>query len=380
MAGTALDRDALYYPHIHIQDVNWLKSALLCFPNIRRMVPHGFTPGDSDEIKEFCEIVGPRGTPLLTSVDLFAPSAISAENALLECLQANDTFIRSRYSLNATIKEYGTSAGLFALHDEKIVLVLYNHLVGSGGGDALAWHTSPPPDRPNRPGGLWLGLHPTLGNAILALKAFALADEFGLDIITDSSSIHHTFASRKPEDVFSELIGKPTESSVPSLHDAVDDLVEIVMTTNFDASKMTARQISDLLSDGKDLRSFKNELLPLAASIPAIKDVKEREKRFKEAADEVVEKWSKYKKSLPGFALDALSDALDIKWQDVLGGGSVYAIYGKAGLGLFLLSHAGVKVWRKYKENVSNPYAYLNKIAKVQSKGQKSFLSLPPLL
>jgi len=26
---TALDRDALYYPYIHIRDVNWLKATLL---------------------------------------------------------------------------------------------------------------------------------------------------------------------------------------------------------------------------------------------------------------------------------------------------------------------------------------------------------------
>ncbi len=30
-AGVALDRGALYYPFIHIIDVNWLKATLLCF-------------------------------------------------------------------------------------------------------------------------------------------------------------------------------------------------------------------------------------------------------------------------------------------------------------------------------------------------------------
>jgi hypothetical protein len=36
----ALDRDALFYPHIHIDDVNWLKSTLFCFPTVRRIVPN----------------------------------------------------------------------------------------------------------------------------------------------------------------------------------------------------------------------------------------------------------------------------------------------------------------------------------------------------
>ena len=43
-AGVALDRDALYYPFIHITDVNWLKATLLCFPRVRRMVPQSYVP------------------------------------------------------------------------------------------------------------------------------------------------------------------------------------------------------------------------------------------------------------------------------------------------------------------------------------------------
>ena len=47
-AEVALDRDALYYPFIHITDVNWLKATLLCFPGVRRMVPQSYVPTDSD--------------------------------------------------------------------------------------------------------------------------------------------------------------------------------------------------------------------------------------------------------------------------------------------------------------------------------------------
>lgn len=60
LGNAALDRDALYYPYIHITNVDWLKSTLLSFPNMRRMVPSGYTPNDSKEIREFCEVNGPR--------------------------------------------------------------------------------------------------------------------------------------------------------------------------------------------------------------------------------------------------------------------------------------------------------------------------------
>jgi hypothetical protein len=67
-AGVAMDRDALYYPFIHITDVNWLKATLLCFPGVRRMVPHSYVPTDSYAVREFCDVEGPRGEPLLTRV------------------------------------------------------------------------------------------------------------------------------------------------------------------------------------------------------------------------------------------------------------------------------------------------------------------------
>lgn len=378
--NTALDRDALYYPYIHITDANWLKSTLLCFPNVRRMVPPGLVPDDSDAIKEFTNVEGPRG-PLLTTVDLFSPGATRAEQNLLKKLEANDDYLRSRYSKRATQQEFGL-ANPFPLHTEKIIPKLFNYLMGSEGDDALAWRAPAPEDRPGRHSGQWLGLHPKLGEAILGVKAMAIAEEFGLDMVTDSLMVHHTVVSQNDEDIFDELIGRQKEKAVPTTDDTVDDLAEIVITTSFDVSKLSARQIADLLANGQDLRRFKDELLPLAASIPAIKNQAERDRRLKAAADDVVEKWKKYKRSLPQFALDALSEAFQLKWPDFLVGGSTYAVYGGAGLGIVLLSYAGIKIFRKYKEGVSSPYAYLSRIAKAQARAQEqqSFLSFPPIV
>ncbi len=46
---------ALYYPFIHIRDVNWLKATLLLFSQVRRMVPTMFTPSDGPGVREFAE-------------------------------------------------------------------------------------------------------------------------------------------------------------------------------------------------------------------------------------------------------------------------------------------------------------------------------------
>ena len=45
----------LYYPHIEIQNERWLKSALLLWDNVYRIVPPSYTPKDSDEIEYACD-------------------------------------------------------------------------------------------------------------------------------------------------------------------------------------------------------------------------------------------------------------------------------------------------------------------------------------
>lgn len=41
----------LYYPHIEFKNEAWVKSSLLLWNHVYRIVPEGYTPNDSDEIK-----------------------------------------------------------------------------------------------------------------------------------------------------------------------------------------------------------------------------------------------------------------------------------------------------------------------------------------
>jgi len=41
----------LYYPHIEFQNEAWVKSSLLLWNHVYRIVPDDYTPMDSDEIK-----------------------------------------------------------------------------------------------------------------------------------------------------------------------------------------------------------------------------------------------------------------------------------------------------------------------------------------
>jgi hypothetical protein len=101
------------------------------------------------------------------------------------------------------------------------------------------------------------------------------------------------------------------------------------------------------------------------------------------AAADVIAEWEKYKKSLPGFALEAIFGAIEVRWPELattlFQGGDIWGIAGTTGFGIAAVSYAGLKLWRAYKEKTSSPYSYLSRISNAQAKNQ-SFLTLPPII
>ena len=153
----------------------------------------------------------------------------------------------------------------------------------------------------------------------------------------------------------------------------------MVMVTTFDISRLSTQQVADLLNDGKDLHSFKNRLLPIAASIPDAVNPKERDKQLKEAVREVMNEWEKHKKSLPRFAIDALVDTSKVKMPSLvstlMGGATGWLLGASVGLAIGLVTYSGIKIWRKYQVNLSSPFQYLSRIEKAGAS-----LVLPPLV
>src|SRR5438067_1526505 len=123
-----LDRDALYYPYIHVFDANWLKATLLCFPHVHRMVPFSFEIDDSDEIRTFRQTKGPRGEPLLIN-EAMSDSVNIAQSELLVKLEANHDYIYERYSFARAASEFGDMSLLFTIYREKMVSDLLTYLI-----------------------------------------------------------------------------------------------------------------------------------------------------------------------------------------------------------------------------------------------------------
>ena len=366
--STAQDRDALYYPYIHIRDVNHLKATLLCFPQVRRMVPPGFDLDDKEEVRPFLEIEGPRrGAPLLDVESTNQSVVYSAQMRLLERIREHEDFLVASYS-----EEHAKAAGqwdTFEMHRGKM-----RDLLGWLEEKDLAWHVPPPAAVPGRD---WFGLHPRVGEAVMSTLAIAIARDKGLDIVTSEGRPHHALVTLDDEEAFSDLLGLGHPTRAAGAADKVDELAEVLFTTCFDLDRLGAEEIAELLKEGKDLRRFKQALVPFAQQLPDIPNVEDRQERFEEKALEVVDSWQEYKKSLPRFALDALIDTTDIQMpaiaSSLLGGATALGLTLGTGAAIGLMTCSGLKIWRKYQEAKSSPLQYLTQVTAANAT-----LVLPP--
>ena len=357
----ALDRDALYYPYIHIRDTNWLKATLLCFPQVRRIVPKDFSLNDRTEVQPFLSITGARGEPLVTEEPAYLYSAYKAQKRLLNRLQASTPELLAKYTRAQSASEYGSSADSFQMHAGKI-----EPLLDFLRAKEMAWPAREiKADRPQE----WYALHPRLGEAVMSVIAIAIAEEKQLDIVTSSGRVHRALACLDEEAVLGNILGQAPRNVQPAAPqtEMVDELAQVVMLTKFDLSRLSAEQIAELQKDGKDLRRFKNDLLKIAQSIPDIPDPIERDRRLKSAAEEVMAEWNRYRRSLPRFAVEALLSASAWRPPELLtgllaGAASTLVLASGAGLMIGLGVYAGIGVWRGYKEKASSPYQFLSRI------------------
>ena len=84
-----MSEHALYYPYIHIGDVNWLKATLLLFSQVRRMVPELFTPSDDPAVSEFARHFNKQGEYLLRAAAVWEERAVQAQQWLADKLRCD---------------------------------------------------------------------------------------------------------------------------------------------------------------------------------------------------------------------------------------------------------------------------------------------------
>lgn len=354
--SAVLDRDALYYPYIQIRDVNWLKATLLCFPHVHRIVPRDYRMQEPAGIEEFRHVKGLRGNPLLVDQSTDQEAVFHLQERLLDRLVVHSDELAARYSF-ATLDTDRGGFSPYRIHQDKMLFTLLNFLEEYG----LA----------RRGEGPWLVMHADIGTAIMSTIALAIAQDNGLDVVTDSPQVHLPVLSTGINAVFDALLGDGEDRSVsPQTAGTVDDLVQLVMTTAFDVSKLSAAQIAELSKNGQDLREFKSALAKWANLMPEMQNPDRRMERLQQYVEEVIEEWERYRRSLPRFAIDALLGVASIApptaltyLTDLSQGASVSLIAASAGLAVGYVTLRGLRILQNYhRQRVSSPYRYLSQV------------------
>ncbi len=356
-----VERAALYYPHIHIQNVNWLKAALLSFRQVRRMVPYPYHLRDTPEILEYTNLTNSDGDPLLLAHRLEHDRIEAAESRLLELLKAHSDFIQRRYSSQSALANSEILSCQSAdVHLGKMVHGLRSYLEQ----EQLAWE---PTRGPHQHEWDWRSMHPRLAESIMSLLAIDVARQDGLDVVTDSLRPHHALSELDEDAIFSCLLERThIGDRLTGQNSRCDDLAMLVLHTHFSVDSLSAAQIAELIKEGKDHRAFKSRLLDSVSRIPRMQNGDEYRRRLANAAKEIVNDWGAHKRQLPHFALDAMASAVSAAppalATQVGNNPSEVVLAAGFGMTIFLLSWNALGVWRRYQKAKEHPLHFLSRI------------------
>ena len=285
-----MNEKALYYPYIHIHDVNWLKATLLLFSEVRRMLPGQVAPSDPSEITRFAE------RELLTPANLWTPRATNAQTVLAERLttDAHDPRFRSTYDCFATREAIAPSDLGFQIHQEKLAQPLRDALRRTG----LAWQ---PFNSEPYSFSEYVELNPRVGEAVMSTLAVAAATGEGLDIVGDrrSGQLHNCLLEKKGDEIYKAWLHPPALLPPPRQPEG-QDLFEFLVGFPCDLSAVTPDALAAL--DREPLRNLITRLREIALDkIPAMDPGPERETYFRDAASKVLEEWRRDRSNLPAY-------------------------------------------------------------------------------
>jgi hypothetical protein len=371
-----LQQFALYYPYIHIQDPFWLKSTLLWFGQVRRIVPEQYTLTDPPEVKAFTDTPHPGGIgALLEIARLWEPAIGEAKERLQKRLEAHLPILVQKYSQPNTPVPLRNS---FQIHRYKLLeapnsMAFPNFLEQN----KLAWPVQSGANASN-----WLAMHPKFGSAIMSTLAIAIARNEGLGIVTSNPDIHNTLIAERESDVMNVMLDLPRNTDTVPADDLSDDLAQLVFTTQFDLSSLTATDIKTLIEEKKDLAQFRTRVAQIVSDIPAGIGLSERVKRLEMKKKDVLNEWDQYRSVLPKFAKDALAETsieesvkkaaehlpefIKLAGPAAVGKLSASVIGGGPGFALAVVAGAGLKMWRSKDSS-------LRFLSRIDSKIQKNW-------
>jgi hypothetical protein len=369
---------SLYYPYIHIRDVDWLKSTLLLFDQVRRMTPVPGAQADDGPILPFTQVHGGREDPMVFPANLQSERAVAAQRDLASRLRkdAEDEEFRRLYGRSAAESMKGPGDYGFQIHQRKLHEDLKEALREAD----LIW--DPRIAEPYDPGLEYVELHPRIGQAVMATLAIACAIHEGLSIVGDrrSGPLHECLTRKQPEEVYDAWLNPERDIPDPPKADA-RELFEFVVFLSCDPTGLDAEALAKM--DRKPVRRLMDELAKRATHMVAMDPGKDRTQQFKDETADILEAWkndranmSNYWKRFFGFGLlekggeffkKLLEDAAKATPAATTGAAGALAglaLHGPllatgAGLGIGLFTHAATTYIDLIKTERESPYRYL---------------------
>jgi hypothetical protein len=168
----------LYYPHIHFRDEEWLKTSVLYWDRLARIVPAGYPPDDSDTVRrlqsEYGLIVNLRPDP--AALD-------SVAKAFLKLIELRGDELRMAYALEPRHGGAVTLEGR-PVHSEILAPKLHYALSAALREAGLAVNRS------DRSGLGSVYLHSDLAGAYMAGLASRMAEAARCELTSDSPVDH----------------------------------------------------------------------------------------------------------------------------------------------------------------------------------------------
>ncbi|HWK97568.1 MAG TPA: hypothetical protein VNR39_19305 [Pseudolabrys sp.] len=371
------ERDALYYPYIHIRSAEWLKRTLLIFPHVARIVPRDFSPIDLEEVSRFENVLGRHDKPLLRPVNLDSAGVWEAQHQLLH-LMREDINKDPRFFMPYTFENYRAAfRGVdeeFRLHVDKPLAEIIWFLDRYN----LSW-----PARGGNPYDRDVALHPVIGSLIMSTIALACAKDEGFDVVTDEGRLHYEGGSNDVPGIYQKLVHGVVPNA-PAFRATGDELFELVVFQQCDVEKLTPERLSKLSEDREAIDALRLALAEIAGKIPEMQNRVAFEDRLKASVNDALGAWKNNRMNMSSvskemFGRDLLKPTegfvkgLVEKFAasaigavgGAAGGGSSGMLIGAAGGFVVALVAHGVTSWgRASDRSRKSPYRYLTTIEK----------------
>jgi Family of unknown function (DUF6236) len=264
----------LYYPYIHFQDEGWLKSALLYWDNMARIVPDGTKPNDKFAAKVFSdENIVIDKSPSLAASKIAEPfrKLLASQGTRLEKKFRVSTLPEDKLSLIHEMK-----------FDPALRVDLETLNIARCYGD-------------------WLGVHPVFTRVYMAALAEEMAPAIGARPVVDNATDHVSISGLTLERLIELLLGpdeaksagagsrlwsfRRTSAQASAQREAPRQDVEIeqaMATLAFryfvpaNPASIPVGKIIDFRNDFKEERSlFQTEVTKIVKELDYLKEVKD---------------------------------------------------------------------------------------------------------